>query len=193
MPTQFQDPTYWCRLLLDKDRLAILGILAVQPDSPEHLAAALSLKLAAVVRNLDKLTESRLVRLDAGGLYQLDVDALHAAKKALYTAESGPPIDKDAEAPDDKVLRAFLDGERLTSIPASQGKRLVILRWLAEKFEVGVRYPERTVNEMLKRHHGDHAALRRYLVDQGLLLRDEGVYWRPDPLGAQPVQLPEIL
>lgn len=187
MPTQFQDPTYWCRLLLDKDRLSILGILAVQPDSAEPMAAALGLKLAAVIRNLDKLTESRLIRLGASGLYQLDVDALHAAQKALYTAESDPRIDKDAEVPDDKVLRAFLDGERLTSIPASRGKRLVILRWLAEKFEVGVVYPERTVNEMLKRHHDDHAALRRYLVDQGLLLRDQGVYWRPDPSGVQSV------
>ena len=45
-------------------------------------------------------------------------------------------------------------------------------------FEPGVRYPEREVNALLAVWHADVAALRRYLVDEGFLTREAGVYWR---------------
>ncbi len=67
---------------------------------------------------------------------------------------------------------------RLTSIPAHRAKRLVVLDHLVRVFEPGVRYPEREVNALLAVWHPDTAALRRYLVDEGLLSRDAGVYWR---------------
>jgi hypothetical protein len=77
------------------------------------------------------------------------------------------------------VLRAFLDEEgRLVAIPAKHSKRLVVLDHVARAFEVGVRYPERDVDAILRAFHPDHAALRRYLVDDGFLSRDHNVYWR---------------
>jgi hypothetical protein len=77
------------------------------------------------------------------------------------------------------VLRAFLDADgRLRTIPARHAKRLVVLDHLARAFEVGVRYPEREVDAVLRAFHPDHAALRRHLVDDGFLTREQGVYWR---------------
>src|SRR3954453_7805929 len=78
------------------------------------------------------------------------------------------------------VLRAFMDGHRLTAIPASHGKRLVILDVLAQDFEPGVRYTEKQVNLILGKRFADTAALRRYLVDDGFLDREGGAgrYWR---------------
>jgi hypothetical protein len=67
---------------------------------------------------------------------------------------------------------------RLTSIPAQRSKRLIVLDHLVRVFEPGVRYPEREVNALLAVWHPDVAALRRYLVDEGLLTREAGVYWR---------------
>ena len=67
---------------------------------------------------------------------------------------------------------------RLTSIPAQYTKRRVVLEHLVRVFEPGVRYPEREVNALLAVWHPDVAALRRYLVDEGLLSRAAGVYWR---------------
>lgn len=58
--------------------------------------------------------------------------------------------------------------------------RLRILGALAAKFEPGVTYPEPAVNDLLRRHHDDYAALRRYLVDAGLLRREQGMYWRAE-------------
>jgi len=54
----------------------------------------------------------------------------------------------------------------------------VVLEHLVRVFEPGVRYPEREVNALLAVWHPDVAALRRYLVDEGLLTREAGVYWR---------------
>ena len=44
-------------------------------------------------------------------------------------------------------------------------KLLVVLDRLAQEFEPGRTYPESEVNEVLNRFHPDHAALRRYLVE----------------------------
>ena len=38
--------------------------------------------------------------------------------------------------------------------------------------------PERAVNLIIGKVHGDYATLRRYLVDDGFLERREGFYWR---------------
>lgn len=39
-------------------------------------------------------------------------------------------------------------------------------------------YPEAEVNEILGAFHEDYAALRRYLVEEGFLMRETNVYWR---------------
>ena len=74
--------------------------------------------------------------------------------------------------------RDFLNGDELKEIPASRKKRLVILRWLVNKFDFGVQYPEAQVNEIIKRHHPDFATLRREFIGNGLMERENAVYWR---------------
>ncbi len=82
---------------------------------------------------------------------------------------------------DAKVLRAFVSGDRLVSIPAQDKKRLVVLRWVREHCFAEVRdYPEREVTERLAAVHEDTAALRRYLVESGLMARSAGIYRRID-------------
>ncbi len=76
------------------------------------------------------------------------------------------------------MLDAFVHDGRITSIPAARGKRSVVLDWLAQDFEPGRRYSEREVNAILARRYADTATLRRYLVDEQLLDRDRGEYWR---------------
>ena len=76
------------------------------------------------------------------------------------------------------MLDAFVRDGRITSIPAAHAKRLVVLDWLAQDFEPGRRYPEREVNAHPRAPPPDTAALRRYLVDERLLDRAAGEYWR---------------
>jgi hypothetical protein len=83
------------------------------------------------------------------------------------------------ERSSDRVLASFLrpDGT-LHTIPTKRPKLLVVLDHLAQSFEPGRRYPEAEVNAVLEHFHPDYAALRRYLVDDQFLTRQDAVYWR---------------
>ena len=76
-------------------------------------------------------------------------------------------------------LRPYLRDGRISVMPAKRAARLVLLDQVAQAFEPGRRYPEQAVNEILKAVYDDHAALRRYLIDESLLSRTpDGTYWR---------------
>jgi hypothetical protein len=89
--------------------------------------------------------------------------------------------DSDSRAADydARVRENFVDGaDRLVSIPVQRSKRMAILRWLVEDFQPGRQYTEAEVNQTITRHHPDFAALRRYLVDEEMMQRRRGIYWR---------------
>ena len=113
---------------------------------------------------------------DEGGLHVLGAAFARAARVAL----ARPRSTEHADRPDDvrKVMEVFVVDGRITSIPTAHRKRLLLLDWLAQDFEPGVRYPERTVNTIIARRHADTAAWRRYLVDEEFLERRDGEYWR---------------
>ena len=76
-------------------------------------------------------------------------------------------------------LRPYVRDGRISVMPAKRAARLVLLDQVAQAFEPGRRYQEQSVNEILKAVYDDHAALRRYLIDEGLLSRTPGgTYWR---------------
>lgn len=123
-------------------------------------------------------------RLRTAGLLD-DESRLVIAKLREFAAELDRPepasadiTDEAWDADEERVLRAFFSGSRLLSIPAARGKKRVILEHLAQEFEVGTRYTEREVNEVLLRFHDDYAALRRYMIEEDLMSRADGEYWR---------------
>ena len=77
------------------------------------------------------------------------------------------------------MLSAFVRDGRLVSIPAQRSKRRrrPASTWCGSSSPASA-IPEREVNALLAVWHPDVAALRRYLVDEGLLTREAGVYWR---------------
>jgi len=104
-----------------------------------------------------------------------------------------PTSESDYDA---RVRENFIDaGDRLLSIPAQHKKRMAILRWLAEDFQPGQRYPEAEVNQIISRRHPDFATLRRYLVDEELMQRRRSVYWRTGSVpntGLDPSEFPGL-
>jgi hypothetical protein len=78
----------------------------------------------------------------------------------------------------DPRLRVFTGGGKIKTMPAKRSRRRLLLDVIAQAFEPGVRYPEHRVSQFLGAIHGDHAALRRYLVDEQFLSRSGGEYWR---------------
>jgi hypothetical protein len=164
-------------LLASDDRRRVVAALVLGASDLAEVTTAAALDTRAAAVALTRLVDSGLV-LDAGdGSYHLLGEAFAMAARA---AASARPVEEEADAPTEaaKVLRAFVREGRLTQIPASHAKRLVILDRLAQEFELGRRYSEAMVNLILGKWHADTAALRRYLVDDGLLDREHGQYWR---------------
>ena len=88
---------------------------------------------------------------------------------------------------EEKVIRAFVRGGRLVSIPAKPVKRDLLLPYLLDRcFPEDRAYEEREVNQRLALLHPDVAALRRYLVDGGLMKREAGIYRRFAPMADRP-------
>ena len=83
-----------------------------------------------------------------------------------------------AAASPEQVLRRFVTDGRITQMPAGRANRVLVLERVAQAFEPGTRYPEADVDAVLRTWFDDHAALRRYLIDEALLDRADGVYWR---------------
>lgn len=177
------------KALSDPQRLRIVGQLAARPASAEGLASELKLPLAAVVRHVRVLRSVGLVRPEGparGDALVLRLDTLQGIGRQLDELEHGPDrsalsgADGEQLAADDaKVLRAYVENGRLTSIPAQEKKRLVVLRWLRERvFTEDREYPEKEINQRLAVFHPDVAALRRYMVDSGLASRSAGLYRR---------------
>ena len=122
-------------------------------------------------------------RLLAAGLLTrdgLDVEVLRSVAQALPgDPPAGEAVVDGPWSPEEAlVLGRFFSGGRLQSIPSTHSKRLVVLERLAQEFEPGLRYEEADVNFRLQLFYADYAALRRYLIDEGLMSRADGVYWR---------------
>ena len=166
-------------LLAEPDRLKVVAAVALGAHTLPEIADAAGLPPRAVAKAVTRLAAGGLLEGSAGKGYHLSMEALQAAARRPPTE---PEPGGDGE---DAVLGRFLRGGRLVAIPAAQGKRRVVLDHLATLFEPGRRYPEGEVNEMLRAYHPDYAALRRYLVDEGFLDRQD----QPDPSGSRSVMV----
>jgi hypothetical protein len=163
-------------LLADPVRLRVVAALALGAGSIEDVATASGLPLKDVALAARRLARAGLVTRDGHAL-GLRAELFGAAARAA--AEAAPPPQPLSDDPaEDAVLSAFVRDGRLTSIPVQLSKRRVVLDHIVRVFEPGLRYPEREVNALLAVWHPDVAALRRYLVDEGMLSREAGLYWR---------------
>jgi hypothetical protein len=164
-------------LLAERDRRAVVAALQLGATTFDDVVAATRLDVRAVASALGTLVNAGLVvEGDAGGIYLVESAFGVAARAAL----ARPRESEHADLPGDarRVFDAFVRDGRIIEIPASHRKRLVLLDWLAQDFEVGQRYSEARVNAILGVRHPDTATLRRYLVDDGYLDRADGEYWR---------------
>ncbi|MBO3746029.1 DUF2087 domain-containing protein [Streptosporangiaceae bacterium NEAU-GS5] len=121
---------------------------------------------------------SALRRLQDHGVVVSEAGGLQVAYGRLerLAEETGPELDDDEHA-----LSPFIRGGKLTSVPAQWGRREIVLQYVVEQsFEPGVEYDERAVNERLRAWcdggEVDHVAIRRYVIDMGMMSRADGRY-----------------
>ena len=174
------------KALADSNRLKIVGLLAEKSYSVEELAELLKVKPSTVSHHLARLSEAGLVKSRSESyynVYQLDQSVLDEKARTMFTQGelSTVAAEVDADAYDNKVIKDYSrrDGS-LKTLPSQKKKLEAILRHVVKAFNMGKRYSEKQVNEILSRYHADTATLRRELVGFGLMQREGGggEYWR---------------
>ncbi|MCP3798510.1 DUF2087 domain-containing protein [Allokutzneria sp. A3M-2-11 16] len=166
-------------LLASPERLRVVAALVLGATSIAELTEATGLDAKAVGKALRKLEDGGLV----GPGYRLRAEVLTELAKAAAPGEQADDHGYgDSDPRTEALLRTFVKDGRLVGMPAQRGRRRVLLEHLVQSFEPGVRYPEKEVNVIVRAWceggTADYVAVRRYLIDEGLLTRGEGEYWR---------------
>ncbi len=168
-------------------RLLIVRLAAARPRHGEELAAILNLNPATISHHLALLSAAGLLEARKDqyyNVYSLRPGVLGRSLGELITgstpgsAAAGQGGGAVPDAYRQKVLNTFFRHGHLLRLPAQLKKQQIVLERIAEAFEAGREYSEREVNIILLDFNEDVAALRRGLVEQGLMRRAAGVYSR---------------
>ena len=171
------------RALSDLTRIRILGLLGVRPMYGQELAQALDVAPPTISHHLAPLLNAGLVKvrrdsnynyyeLDSEGIQQLGESTQHIAKM-LFASEPLPHKSEERA----RVVATFIRDGRLVSIPSQYKKRRFIMEEIARSFEWGRLYDEKEVNAIMRTFHDDVASLRREMIDQRIMMRENGRYW----------------
>lgn len=182
------------KALADENRLTMLRMMAKQERTVTEMAQMTGLSEPTVSHHVSKLHTAGFLQLRMAGnqrFYSMNPRQLESLKN-LISQLTEPIIDPqpiisenawidalDWNEEDKKTLRDYTLNGKLTQLPTKEKKWLVILRWIATKFEVGVLYTEKQVNAIITPIHPDYAIIRRNLVEYGFMRRERGggSYW----------------
>src|SRR5262245_7319271 len=170
-------PAHVLGRLADENRLRVLSAVALGDRSVATVAERTGLTADQTARALGQLLSAGIVTQGRDGL-EVDLRAFADAARTASPQRRRPEL-ADATPEQAAVLRNFVDERgRITALPAREAKRRLVLEYCAQRFEPGRKYDEKQVNGRLLEVYDDHVTLRRFLVDEGLLARDAGVYRR---------------
>jgi len=75
------------------------------------------------------------------------------------------------------VIASFFEYGKLKSIPTQRKKERIILEEIAKAFEPGRTYTEREVNIIIADFHDDFCTIRRDMIGEKIMARENGNYW----------------
>jgi biotin operon repressor len=170
------------KTLADPTRIRILTLLAQGPLHGQALAGKLGLTPATITHHVRKLREVALVfeRRHKNTLYlHLDAKALQQKAQAITKWVNAPDKKERGELEQNRweVIRNFFTADgKLIHLPAKHKKKLIVLEYLIKDLKVGVKYPENELNEYIKKFHDDYATIRRELIINHFMYRENGIY-----------------
>lgn len=174
------------KCLADKSRLQILKSLTKEDMYVERLAQRLGLSAPTISFHLKKLTDAGAVRS-----YKTQYYTMYALEDTLFRTtilelilEKSDEEDLQAqrdEAYRQKVLKTFFEYGKLKAIPTQKKKERIVLEEIVKAFETGRSYTEREVNIILADFHDDFCTLRRDMIGEGLMTRNQQIYQRTEP------------
>ena len=163
-------------------RLLIVNLVDMKPRHNAELAEILNLTTATVAYHLKQLELAGVLEPDQSQYilnYRLNKVVLSGSLADLvHMPQPALTMDAEQDAYRKKVYKAFFKHGRLVQIPAQRRKREAVLEKIVDAFEPGRPYDEMEVNHLLLEFHDDVAALRRGMIEMGLMTRERGVYRR---------------
>jgi hypothetical protein len=155
---QASDPAAMLAALAHADRLRLLAAIA---DAGEGGCRIDELQSQGVQ---EKQLRRHLGRLLQAGLVASDGSLVVARLDRMRQDEDAPAADAD--------ISAYFRRGRLAGMPRAEDVRRRVLVEIARRFDAERSYSEPEINAALREVHDDHAMLRRYMVDFGILERD---------------------
>jgi hypothetical protein len=139
---------------------------------PDLSALAKSLR-AQLARLEHPPTHVEMLNLLAKAAGHANYQALRADAQARSRLTAEPPPDPADHGRIEKVLRHFDDAGRMLRWPGRSNHQLLCLWAIWSRIPAATRMSEAEINSIIIEAHtfGDHAILRRSLVDTGMLVR----------------------
>lgn len=171
------------KCLADASRLQILKSLMQEDMYVELLSQRLDLAPATVSFHLKKLMDAGAVtcrKEQYYTIYSLCREVFAPSMLELLGQKSDEALlqEQREKAYRAKVIDTFFQYGRLVSIPAQRKKKRICLEEIVGQFELGKRYDEEEVNEVILRYHEDYCTLRRDMISEKLMAREGRIYTR---------------
>ncbi|MGN0350320.1 MAG: metalloregulator ArsR/SmtB family transcription factor [Roseburia sp.] len=170
------------KCLADKSRLQILKSLIQEDMYVERLAERLGLTAPTISFHLKKLEDAGAVES-----YKEQYYTMYSIKKDVFMTNIIDIIKEESteaeeqkereEAYRKKVISAFFEYGKLKSIPSQRKKERIVLEEIAKGFEKGKVYTEREVNLIIADYFDDFCTLRRDMISENILKRENASYW----------------
>ena len=171
------------KCLADKSRIQILKSLMEEDMYVERLAERIGITPATVSFHLKKLEDAKAVKSRRDQyytMYSINQEVFNISILDILKEESEEiKLQKERdEIYRKKVIDAFFEYGKLKSIPSQRKKERIVLEEIAKSFEPGREYTEREVNIIIADFNEDFCTIRRDMISEGILTRENMVYMK---------------
>lgn len=147
----------------------------------ERLAERIGITAATVSFHLKKLEDVGAVKSRKDQyytMYSINSDMFNVSILDILKEESE---EKELQKERDeiyrkKVIDSFFEYGKLKSIPSQRKKERIVLEEIAKSFEAGREYTEREINIIIADFNDDFCTIRRDMISEGILTREDMVY-----------------
>jgi ArsR family transcriptional regulator len=171
------------KALADTSRITMLRIVMAQgPISAEQLSEHLKLVPSTISHHAQKLQQAGLVFAQ-----KHKKQVFYSANEALLASNLNQLLqqplateleDRRHDVYRHQVLENFIQCGRLLHIPAQRKKRRIVLEQIVQGLEPERIYSESELNVILKAWNEDVCLLRREMISEQLMRREDGLYQR---------------
>lgn len=169
------------KALADESRLKIVNSLMQKSHYVEELSEKLSIGISTVSFHLKKLETAGLVRKEKEQYYfnyTLRREILNLPlEHFIDCGENDNSLqEKRIAGYRQKVLHTYFRRGKLIKIPVQNKKRRIVLEEIAHEFKHGKIYDESEIDTILGEINEDYCSLRRYMIDEKIMTRNNGKY-----------------